>query len=101
MIRLTTPRHTFTFPAPPSDYSKILITYSQGGVIAMEKGKEDLAFGENNTAWFRLTQTETKAFAPDQTVRIQVRVLTPAGEAYASEIFSLRVSDVLNKDVLE
>ena len=111
MIRATTPKHIFTFETDPSDFARILITYAQNGEIVMEKNKEDLqvdpitipsgkVVGYN--AWFRMTQEETKAFKaePGKQVSVQVRVLTYAGEALASEKRTISVLDVLNDEVL-
>lgn len=111
MIRATTPKHIFTFETDPSLFEKILITYVQGDNIVMEKTKEDLtfepvinAFGDTvgYSAWFRLTQEETKGFlaGAGKQVSVQVRVLTAAGEALASDKKSFSVQDVLNDEVL-
>lgn len=111
MIRATTPRHSFIFDSDPSEYQRILVTYVQGDSIVMEKTKEDLSFdigsnpctGENEwIAWYRLTQEETKKFQanPGKPVKVQIRVLTLAGESLASEKKSISVQDVLNDEVL-
>ena len=110
MIRATTPKHTFIFDEDPSLYSRILITYAQGNQVVMEKNKDDLTIETVITpcetteyhAWFRLTQDETKAFqaTPGNQVKVQVRVLTPAGEALASDKKTISVQDVLNDEVL-
>ena len=111
MIRATTPKHTFIFEQNPEEsFDKILITYAQNGEIVMEKTKDDLEFGtgtdcEGNevyTASLRLTQEETRQFSakPRNMVDIQVRALTYAGEALASDKKSISVLDVLNDEVL-
>lgn len=108
MIRLTTPTHTFLFDSDPTEYAKILVTYAQGNRIVMEKEKGDLTVEqetgpEGESIWaasFRLTQEETKAFSPNSAVKIQIRVLTEADEALASEQIRVLVSDVLNDEVL-
>ena len=107
MIRLTTPIHSFLFDTDPSVYERILITYAQGNRIVLEKEKDDLTIEQepttDGTVWsasFRLTQEETKAFSPNSAVKIQIRVLTEAGEALASEQIRVLVSDVLNDEVL-
>lgn len=103
MIRATTPKHIFVFDTDinPASYSRILITYSQNNKIIMEKEKDDLTI-ENNTVWFRMTQEDTNRFRAgnDCPVQVQVRVLTVAGEALASEKRTLTVQDVLNDEVL-
>lgn len=100
MIRLTTPRHIFTFPQDPSTYDKILITYKQGNKIILEKTEEDMTFSNDNSAYITLTQEETKAFSSNINVQVQVRVLQGM-TAFASNITSVSVGNVLNEGVLE
>ena len=111
MIRATTPKHMFLFETDPSVYSKILITYQQNGQNIMEKTKDDLTFEEVEDpcsgetcygAWFRLTQEESNKFqaGPGKQVTVQVRVLTTANEALASDKKTFSVQDVLNDEVL-
>lgn len=100
MIRVTTPRHTFTFPTDPSEYVKILVTYYQAGQIVLEKTEEDMTFDNGNKAYYRLSQEETKSFLPCKDVRIQVRVKTVNGTAMASDYITMRVEDVLNDEIL-
>ena len=107
MIRATTPLQEFTFETNPADFARILITYKQDEVIVMEKTQNDLSFssciGEDGIivyiAAFRMTQEEANMFQPEP-VRVQVRVLTTDGEALASDITTMRVSDVLDDEVL-
>lgn len=112
MIRATTPKQIFTFEVDPSEFKRILITYVQNGRIVMEKEKDDLtieeltnAFGDRigYAAWFRMTQEETKMFSAGSgsMVTVQVRVLTSADEALASDKKSMSVQDVLNDEVLQ
>lgn len=111
MIRATTPKHIFIFETDPSLFQKILISYAQGDKIVMEKTKDNLtmepvmnAFGDlvGYSAWFRMTQEETKSFlgGAGKQVTVQVRVLTAANEALASDKKSFSVQDVLNDEVL-
>lgn len=111
MIRATTPKHSFTFDVNPEEtFSEILITYAQNGKIVLEKHKSDLTFEACDcfggkpvyTAFVKLTQEETKLFAanPKGVVDIQVRAITPNGEALASEIERISVQNVLNDEVL-
>lgn len=105
MIRATTPTHTFVFSIDPDNFKTILITYSQGGVTVLEKGKDDLTFEQDGESWFasyRLTQEETKKFKAraNAFANVQVRVLTYADEAMASDIMTVSVRDVLNDEVL-
>ena len=107
MIRATTPLQEFTFETNPEDFARILITYKQDEEIILEKTKADLTFSSNEgedgsvvyVAAFRMTQEEANLFAPEP-VRVQVRVLTSESEALASDITTMRVTDVLDDEVL-
>lgn len=107
MIRATTPRHEFLFEDDPDTFARMLITYTQQEKIVLEKTKDDMTFetineGETQTylGWLRLTQEETKLFSDQLQARVQVRVLTTGGNAYASQIFPVQISHVLNDAVL-
>ena len=120
MIRATTPKHIFAFENDPSEFSRILVTYSQNGQIVLEKTQDDMTFGvetdektgdEIYVAWYRLSQEETLRFKSEQPtcgvhgkkqtkVSVQVRVLTAGGEALASQPFEVSVEDVQNDEVL-
>ncbi len=105
MFRATTPRHIFYFRGvDPEAFRTILITYAQGGGIVLEKTKADLTFIEPvdgvYKAYLRLTQEESNLFKSGN-VSIQVRAVTDAGDALASEIKNLKVQEVLDDEVLE
>ena len=105
MIRATTPYHEFVFSEDPSEYTKILITYTQEDSIILEKQKSDLTITENPEvagqyiASFRMTQAEANEFAIGA-VRVQVRILKSNGDAMASEISILKIEEVLDDEVL-
>lgn len=99
MIRATTPTHRFTLPFDYNTYvKKILITYSQRGVIVLEKHENDVQI-DGNIVSYKLTQEETKLFSNGD-VSVQVRVLTLNNEALASEKYSVHIDNVLNDEVL-
>lgn len=109
MYRATTPKHTFIFEVDPDQaFEKILITYAQDGQVILEKEKNDLTFFEQETkcgktehaASLELTQEETKLFAANKMIDIQVRVLTYAGQVLASDEKRIGVKRVLNDEVL-
>lgn len=108
MYRATTPVHYFRFDTDPSLYKEILITYAQGDKIVLEKHKADLQFKEEKkwnkyTAYFRLTQEETKLFSASigaSPVFIQIRVMTDADEVLASDKKRVTVQSVLNDEVM-
>lgn len=100
MFRYTTPRHTFTFPQDPSTYQQIRITYKQLDDIVLMKEKDDMHFGEKNTAYYNLTQEETALFIPNIDVKFQAHVQAQDGNVYASEEMILRIKDVLDNESL-
>ena len=104
MYRVTTPTHTYTLPMDTSTLAEIQVTYKQGDV-SLVKHYQDGALPEGMTldgpdVVIDLTQEETKAFAAPMPVRSQVRVLTASGKSYASQVFTVSVSEVLNEEVL-
>jgi len=112
VYRATTPTHTFIFDIDPDEsFEQILITYVQNDNVILEKDKSDLTFSSDTShecetqylASLKLTQEESNLFSanPRSTVTIQLRALTPSGDAVASEKMYLSVQDVLNDEVLE
>lgn len=100
MIRATTPIHIFELPFECSTYiSKCRVTYSQCGKTVVEKTEADVTY-EDKTMRVQLTQADTKAFTCDALVKVQVRCLSTGGQVVASDIYTLRVADVLNDEVL-
>ena len=100
MRRATTPTHTFCFPTEyQGKISKVLVTYSQNGVIVLQKKLDDGVF-ENNIFKITLTQEETNLFNNFQVVEIQVRALTQDNSAVASDIYEVPCQRVLNDEVL-
>lgn len=100
MIRATTPTHVFTFPSGMStaDMSEILLTYSQGGKPVIEKNKSDLTIQPNKVS-IRLTQEEVNMFDAG-VVQIQMRAKNMSGDVMASQIFKVKVKQVLNEEIL-
>lgn len=105
MIRATTPYHEFVFTENPTEFTRILITYSQEETIVLEKEKDDLTIIENPEvegqyiASFRMTQEEANLFEVGA-VRVQVRVLMANGDALASAISTMKIEEVLDDEVL-
>ena len=105
MYRITTPTHTFTLPEPTSNYSVIQVTYRQRNFSLVKEYKNNvLPDGmtlDGKNVIIKLTQEETKDFKSTEKASVQVRVLTPAGDAYASQEFLIDVDNVLNGEILE
>lgn len=101
MKRATTPTHTFTLPFSYLEIvSKCLITYKQGSEIVLTKTESDIQVKNDNEIVINLTQEETIMFKPNIPVKIEIRILTPSGDALASDIMQASVEDVLNDEVL-
>jgi len=111
MYRATTPLHVFTFDVDLSEYPRVFIVYAQGDKIILRKRKEDLTFESHvtdtgltkYTASLKLSQEEANKFKTyyGTKVSVQVRVLDDDGNAYASEIRSFPLKDVLVDEVLK
>ena len=104
MYRVTTPTHTFTLPIDTSICKEILITYKQKGVELNKHYQNgvlpDGMTLDGKTVVIILTQEETKAFR-NGLVAVQVRALTNADKAFASQLFNVSNNDVLNEEILE
>ena len=105
MYRATTPTHTFILPIQTSSCKEILVSYRQGKV-KMDKHYENNTLPDGMTldgknVIIHFTQEETLQFDANKFAHTQVRVLTDDDEAYASKIFDVNISPVLNEEVLE
>lgn len=104
MYRVTTPYLTFTLPIQTSTCKEVLVTIKQNETTLTKHYENStmpsgMSFDGKNVI-VKLTQEETKAFNPKVSALTQIRVLTNADDAYASQVFSLKVSDVLNEEIL-
>lgn len=100
MIRATTPTHNFTFDIPAAEFDKILVTYTQSGQIVKELNKEDLTIDEN-MAWYKFTEDDTKLFEAKKPVSLQVRC-SKDDTSLATKVITLSVEDVLDdKNLIE
>lgn len=107
--RASTPLQIIRFKNDPeTTYSKLLVTYSQGGKIVLEKTKDDMIFSTktigDETIYigsYYLSQEETNMFAAGVPVNIQMRMLTPSGHSLPTIKKSVSVAEVLNDEVME
>lgn len=97
MTRGTTPTHTFVVPIDASDVAKIRVIYSQRGQVILAKDYDTYQDGK---LVVQLSQEETLDFSSTQPVYIQLRVLTLAGEALASEVICTCAAQLLEDEVL-
>ena len=99
MIQGTTPTHQFTIPMDASSVQTVRIAYAQKDEVLLVKSGDDCRV-EGNVIEVKLTQEETLLFDEFSSVQIQVRVLTTAGDALASDLIRVPCGAILDKEVL-
>jgi hypothetical protein len=99
MIQGTTPTHQFTIPMDASSVQKVRVTYAQKDNVLLVKEDKDCRV-EGNMIETKLSQEETLLFDEFSSVQIQVRVLTTAGDALASDLLRVPTGAILDKEVL-
>lgn len=99
MIRGTTPEHKFTIPFDTALVDKVKIIYAQDDVVVFEKETADCVL-DGMTVTTRLTQEDTLKLDHKKAVQIQLRILTTGGQALASIIEKVGVSQLLDDEVL-
>lgn len=123
-MRGTTPYHSFILPLRAEQINEMWVTYTQNGVLVLDKTKEDVTLEniedlyENASmeelteeevnscqAILHLTQEDTLGFkfypaAEKNIAVIQVRILTVDGEAYASDPIHERIMGVIKNGVI-
>ena len=97
--RGTTPTHTFELPFDASLIRNLWIIYAQNGVEILKKEKAHCTLS-GNTITAKLTQKETLLFNPARRAQIQVRLLLNDGNAPASNIIEVPVSNSLSEEVI-
>lgn len=100
MIKGTTPTHTFFLPFETDVIKDVRITYVQNGTVVLNKEAENCTMKGNEVS-VKLTQEDTMMFNEGACVEVQVRVLTVAGDALASEIVRIGCDRILDDGVLE
>lgn len=96
----TTPTHSFELPFNTNLIKKLSITYVQNGNIIIKKHIEDCQF-DKNVVMVRLTQTDTLEFTPNSKVDIQFKVMDFNGSVTISDILTVNVDEVLDKEAFE
>ena len=123
-MRGTTPYHSFILPLRAEQIDEIWVTYTQNGVLVLDKTKEDITLTnfedlyENASmeelteeelnscqAVLHLTQEDTLGFtfypaAEKNIAVIQVRILDTSGEAYGSDPIHERIMGVIKNGVI-
>ena len=95
----TAPRHTFTLPFDTSDVKKVRVLYKQNDGLKIRKTEKDVQM-DGNKIVVTLTQEDTFCLNPNYETRIQLRVLTKAGEPLVSDPFTVSTEECFNKEVL-
>jgi len=90
---------SFQTPEPPSNYSDILVTFSQLGANLINKPRYNLLV-EDYTVTAQLTQEETKLFEAGITTQIQIRCFGGVYNAPGSAVYSVEVWPALNDTIL-
>lgn len=98
MYRGTTPTNTFSTEIDLSGF-RIYITYSQSGKEIFTKTNEDCEITGDKIV-VKLTQADTLKLAAGGSVRsanvkMQIRYVTPSGDAGASNVMTATVDDIL------
>lgn len=89
---------TIKTPVAPSNYSAIVVTFKQGETT-VQKDLNDLTLTDTSVI-VKLTQAETASFEARKQVHLQVRCYASAYDAPGSAIWSMKVEDALDDEVL-
>lgn len=101
MFRGTTPQIDFTLPFDVSNIKTVWITFSQYDEELFTVKTEDVTSMSGNKIIVKLTQAQTLKLKPqkllrnDHEVEIQLRILTNAGDALASNIMRTSAEKIL------
>ena len=79
--------------------SKASILYAQDEVVKIKKTETDASL-DGNTISVKLTQEDTLLLESMKAVEIQIRILTPGGDALSSDIIRILVDRCLESEVL-
>jgi hypothetical protein len=99
MIQGTTPTHQFTIPMDATVVQMVRVVYAQKDKVLLVKEGDECRV-EGNVIEVKLSQEETLLFDEFSSVQIQVRVLTTAGDALASDLIRVPCGAILDKEVL-
>lgn len=86
-------------PKAPSEYSKIIVTFSQNGEILVVKNKSDLTL-QSDSIKVQLTQQETALFNAPGVALMQVRTYKSVYDAPGSRMWAIQVYPTNNEVIL-
>lgn len=101
MRRGTTPYFNVKVKSADLDGAHVSVTIRQGEVTIEKTGKELLVIRNEQSSQlqFKLTQEETLKLKAGKAV-LQARWIEPDGTAYASRCINVKISDILNGEVV-
>lgn len=94
MIRGTTPQLAFNLPFDTSIIKTVWVTFSQYNKEVFTIETESLTM-DGPTVSVELTQAQTLQLSQNDSVEIQLRILTTNGDALASNIIKTSVGKIL------
>lgn len=94
MFRGTTPTLEFILPFDTGLLSEAYVTISQKEQIVIDKSMQECSCSENKLV-LKLSQAETLKLTCTDIAEIQIRAKTFTGDALASEIIRVWVSEIL------
>ena len=100
MLVGTTPTHTFNVPLLASEIAEVRVLYSQNDKLLITKNTSDCTIQDKQIS-VTLTQEDTFLFDAKEFVEIQIRVLTPGGNALGSIPETVGVTKCLSTEVIE
>ena len=99
MRKGTTPTLIFTLPFASELIATAKVTFCQLEKVKLEKHTKDFTM-KDNTLSLKLTQAETFLFNCNENIRLQLRVVTTSGEALATDVYTVFVSECLDGEVI-
>ena len=100
MLVGTTPTHIFNVPLSASEIAEVRVLYSQNDKLLVTKTTDDCTIQDEQIS-VTLTQEDTFLFDADKFVEIQIRVLTPGGNALGSIPETVGLTKCLSTEVIE
>ena len=99
MIVGTTPTHIFNVPLLASEIAEVRVLYSQNDTLIVTKTTTDCTI-QDKLISVTLTQEDTFLIDANKPVEIQIRVLTPSGDALNSIPKRVGVTKCLENEVI-
>ena len=100
MRKGTTPTFTFTIPFGAELIKTAKVIFEGDNGVKLEKRTEDCGLSENEVS-VRLTQEDTFLFDCNEYIKVQLRIITTAGDALATDPARVFVAECLDDEVLE